>query len=63
MGSVGWADAALETDEGSNEGNTAIRSSEGTRGVVVARVSLEVQRDEKIGFAAAFDLFEAPQEV
>ena len=34
-----------------------------SRGVVVARVSLEVQRDEKIGFAAAFDLFEAPQEV
>ena len=30
---------------------------------MVGRVSLEVQRDKKTGFAAALIVFEAPQEV
>ena len=53
LGSVGWADAALKPREDRSDGNAAIKSytSEGTRDEnwVDARVSLEVQRDEKLG--------------
>ena len=64
MGSVGWADAVLEPHAGRKERRQcSYRTSEGTRDMMVARMSLEVRCDEKLVYGGFDFFFEAPQTV